>query len=129
MCEKCQDRGFILINQNGLDVAKDCECKPLLEFERRCKVSGISRAFQEKTFANFDVGENQARIVARDVALQYCGAFPEIKDAEAIADIVAGRVCKLLSEMKLEQTEVLAEQEADEPALIDESVLSFLSAF
>lgn len=53
----------------------------------------------------------------------------ETVDAEAIADIVAGRVCKLLSEMKLEQTEVLAAQEADEPALIDESVLSFLSAF
>lgn len=53
----------------------------------------------------------------------------EIIDAETIADIVAGRVCKLLSEMKPEQTEVLAEQEADGPALIDESVLSFLSAF
>ena len=53
----------------------------------------------------------------------------ETIDAEAIADIVAGRVCKLLSEMKPEQTEVLAEQEADEPALIDKSVLSFLSAF
>lgn len=53
----------------------------------------------------------------------------ETIDAEAIADIVAGRVCKLLSEMKPEQTEVLAEQETDEPALIDESVLSFLSAF
>ena len=53
----------------------------------------------------------------------------ETFDAEAIADIVAGRVCKLLSEMKPEQTEVLSEQEVDEPALIDESVLSFLSAF
>lgn len=92
MCEKCQDRGFILVNQNGLDVAKDCECKPLLEFERRCKVSGISRAFQEKTFANYDVGENQARIVARDVALQYCGAFPEIKDTMNNSFMIQGQV-------------------------------------
>ena len=51
---------------------------------------GFRTKITEKTFANYDVGENQARIVARDVALQYCGAFPEIKDLNGQKQSISG---------------------------------------
>lgn len=108
---------------NGAD-KKKISLRFRLDKERDTKALEILEALKQQK------GDSYNDIII-DLLLASVVTKPAIEtiDAEAIADIVAGRVCKLLSEMKPEQTEVLTAQEADEPALIDESVLSFLSAF
>ena len=108
---------------NGAD-KKKISLRFRLDKERDTKALEILEALKQQK-------GNSYNDIIIDLLLASAVTKPAIDtiDAEAIADIVAGRVCKLLSEMKPEQPEVLAEQEDDEPALIDESVLSFLSAF
>jgi len=108
---------------NGAD-KKKISLRFRLDKERDTKALEILEALKQQK------GDSYNDIII-DLLLVSAITKPAIEtiDAEGIADIVASRVCKLLSEMKPEQTNVLEEQEADEPALIDESVLSFLSAF
>lgn len=63
-CEKCRDREFLLvINEDGYEVAKECECRKVRQHERRIKNSKISKTFQNKNFSNFEeITENHKKL-------------------------------------------------------------------
>lgn len=53
-CPKCKDREFIfVIDQDGKEWAKDCECRKVRQHERRIANSHIAKTFRDKGFGNF----------------------------------------------------------------------------
>lgn len=63
-CEKCQDREFILVvDDQGHEWAKECECRKFREHERRIANSHIASTFQEKGFGNFkEINKNYSQL-------------------------------------------------------------------
>lgn len=77
-CEKCGGSGFLLYkNENGQDVAKECECRARMVTEARMRKSGIGDAFLSKTIEGFVTKENDTLKNAKRMASSYVEHFIE----------------------------------------------------
>lgn len=92
-CEKCNDTGWVFItDEEGNECVRECECRELLKAQNRLKASGISDEFQKKGFKNFSDRGKPLLKRARDMAIDYCKKFPEIKDTRYNSIIFMGQV-------------------------------------
>lgn len=75
-CALCSDREFIIEGNK----AHPCQCKEAKDYKRILDVSGISIAFQQKTFSNFMVG-NKPKVLqkAKAVAEDYVENFHHLQ--------------------------------------------------
>ena len=80
MCEKCGDQGFILYrNEQGYDMARECECRAKMITESMMRASGISEAFRKKTIEGFETKGNKILENAKNTADDYVKNFFEIE--------------------------------------------------
>lgn len=92
-CPKCKDQtGFLVRNEQGYEVWRDCECEKKRMIERLFKASAITEEFAKKTFGNFDLGP-VSEIVreAYTVAYEYVREFSSIRDKRQNSIALLGR--------------------------------------
>ena len=78
MCEKCGGYGFISYrNEQGYEMARECECRAKMITESRMRASGISEAFQKKTIEGFETKGNKILENAKNTAIDYVKNFFE----------------------------------------------------
>ena len=78
MCDKCGGSGFISYrNEQGYEMAKECDCRTRMITEIRMRASGISEAFQRKTIDSFDTKGNKVLEGAKQTASDYVRTFFE----------------------------------------------------
>lgn len=82
-CRKCKDEeGYIVRNDNGIEVWKFCECRDKKRIQRLMKASQITDEFKKKSFSNFRCEGRPALIQdAYETVVEYWEAIPEIKDS------------------------------------------------
>lgn len=74
-CPKCKDLEFIIEN----NVGRDCECRELRIYEEILENSGISTAFKNKTFGNYNIeGKAKTIINAKEAAMDYVRNYKQI---------------------------------------------------
>lgn len=77
-CEKCGGHGFIFYrNEQGYEMAKECECRARMVTETRMRASGISQAFLTKTIEEFQTKGNGVLENAKRMAADYVEHFLE----------------------------------------------------
>lgn len=78
MCEKCGGYGFTFYkDEQGYDMAAECECRSKIITEKRMRASGISEAFQRKTIEEFVTKGNRILENAKNAANDYVEHFLE----------------------------------------------------
>ncbi|MGL5752707.1 MAG: DnaA ATPase domain-containing protein [Paraclostridium sp.] len=87
-CEKCRDLTFIIKD----DYAYECECRVVKQAENILKNSGISKAFRNKTFDNFNYAINMHTVSAFTKANEYVGDFETIKEERCNSIMFIGAV-------------------------------------
>lgn len=92
VCPKCGGSGWILYKKDGLDYCKECECREVTKAKTRLESSGISEEFQKKGFKNFDDRGMDALKTAKNMAVEYCKRFEEIKNSRNNSIIFMGQV-------------------------------------
>ncbi|WP_236904919.1 ATP-binding protein [Clostridium formicaceticum] len=74
-CSICQDREYIIDRHS----VKPCRCRETKIYQRILQKSGISEAFQRKTFKNYDTNKKPLIIInAKKMAMEYVAAFQKI---------------------------------------------------
>ena len=73
------------------NTAKACKCREAKQYQRILEASGISEAFQKKTFSNF-VTKNEQIKAAKAMAIDYCRNFDVIRDTENNSIAFLGQV-------------------------------------
>ncbi len=77
-CEKCKDTHYILQkNEDGYEVARECECKAIREALRHMRQSGISKEFAKQSFDNYEDFGNEQLAYAKNTAIRYTNDFIE----------------------------------------------------
>lgn len=87
-CDKCRDLTFII---DG-NVATPCDCRDLREADDILKSSGISEEFRKKTFNAFNYSYSNQIKDAYKKAIEYAGAFDDIKDSRRNSIMFLGQV-------------------------------------
>lgn len=78
-CEKCQDRGYTFVKQEGAsDAVKFCECREIELAKERLEKSGIADRVKTNTFKSYKVN-NQVRENARNTCIKYITDFNKEK--------------------------------------------------
>lgn len=92
-CNICKDEEVILVrHEDGMEYARDCDCKKSRKAEKLMKSSKITEEFQGKTFRNFDLkGRPLVVQQARDAAYNYTINFEEIRNTRANSISLLGR--------------------------------------
>lgn len=92
-CLKCKDEeGFIVRNETGHEVWRDCECIKQKRIERLFNASTITVEFAKKTFGNFDVGSISEIIrEAHSVSYEYVREFSNIRKDRQNSIALLGR--------------------------------------
>lgn len=92
-CPKCQDKGFILRrDENGYEVAYDCECFETQIAQDMMRHSGITSEFQKKTFDNFITKDNKQLADAKTKAMQYVENFEKAEHDRYNSIMFCGQV-------------------------------------
>lgn len=76
-CKNCKDIGWLL--DEDTNTAVPCICREVKNYQRALKEAGISSAFADKTFANYEVTKQRTK-KARDTAMKYVQDFNDIKN-------------------------------------------------
>ncbi len=75
-CPICKDLEYIIEGNR----ARDCKCREAKNYQRILVRSGISKAFQQKSFSNFSLkGKSKVLIAAKEMAENYVKNFHDIK--------------------------------------------------
>lgn len=90
-CEKCHDMGYVLTEQDGVDVAIRCECYEKRMSLIRMKNSGIPEEFSKKGFQDFETMGISALETAKQKAEMYCRSFLEIENDRQNSIIFCGQ--------------------------------------
>ena len=61
-CNKCQDENGYIINENGMQLWKICECVPAKKIRNMMKSSQITDDFRQLTFENFETKGKHSQI-------------------------------------------------------------------
>lgn len=91
-CEKCKDRGEVLVMINGHDVSRRCKCYKVRQARRLMERSGISQEFQKKRFDNFDTQNIPQLENAKGKAIQYVRMFEECEHDRKNSIMFTGQV-------------------------------------
>jgi len=79
-CHICRDTGFILTEADGTLLATLCKCREVKKYKRILRESGISEAFQKKTFDVFDTKGHEELQRAKKAAMEYVNGYHERGD-------------------------------------------------
>jgi len=74
-CQKCKDSRWIILDVDGHEVWKQCECYAIEQAEKLMEKSGISAEFRKKSFDDFDTKSNPMLINAKNKAINYVKNF------------------------------------------------------
>lgn len=88
-CNVCKDSEWVLDERTN--TAKPCRCREGKLYQRILEASGISEAFQKKTFSNF-ITKNEQIKAAKAMAIDYCRNFDAIRDTENNSIAFLGQV-------------------------------------
>lgn len=77
-CAKCEDKGYILVIEDGTEAVKFCECRELKLARERLEKSGIADRVKINTFKNYKVN-NEIRNNARNTCVRYITDFNKEK--------------------------------------------------
>lgn len=92
-CSKCNGIGWVIKkDEDGNEYAIECECQEVIKAKRRLEASGISEEFRKKGFKNFDDRNMPLLKKARDIAIDYCKNFPEIRSTRYNSILFMGQV-------------------------------------
>lgn len=92
VCPKCGGSGYIQYEKDGYTFAKNCECKEVQYAKERLERSGISEEFQKKGFKNFNDRGMDLLKKAKAMAIDYCKAFPDIRNTRYNSVLFQGQV-------------------------------------
>ena len=92
MCEKCQDTGYIVTRENGMEMAERCECLKKRIAADAMERSGISPELQKKGFNNFNSKGIDTLEMAKKKALEYYNCFRTIEHSRNNSIIFCGQV-------------------------------------
>lgn len=90
-CEKCRDMGYVLMEQDGIDVAVRCECYEKRMTMIRMRNSGIPEEFGKKGFREFETMGIPALETAKQKAEMYCRDFRKIENDRQNSIIFCGQ--------------------------------------
>src|SRR5690606_5231668 len=81
-CKKCRDEtGYIIRNEAGFEVWTICECKEKRLIERLFSSSQITPQFQQKSLADFQLGNRPQMIIdAYHCTKAYVESFSDVRD-------------------------------------------------
>lgn len=88
-CEICKDTEWIYDPVNN--IAKPCKCREVKLYKRILESSGITEAFLQKNFNNFDV-KNQITANAKAMAMDYVKKFEQIRESKNNSIAFLGQV-------------------------------------
>lgn len=91
-CPKCKDKGYILVDIDGYDVARECECSGIRQAKELMRQSGISEGFLRKDFKNFDIRNNPQLGNAKNKAIQYTKDFSGVEHERHNSIMFSGQV-------------------------------------
>lgn len=91
-CEKCNDTGWIIYQENGIEYCKPCECQEVAKAQHRLKASGISEEFLKKGFKNFNDRNMDILKKAKNIGILYCKDFPKIRNTKRNSVLYMGQV-------------------------------------
>lgn len=89
-CNQCQDKGYLIINEDGTETVKFCECRELAWAKERLEKSGIADRVKNNTFKNYEVN-NQARLNARNICIKYITDFNKEKSLLLQGQVGSGK--------------------------------------
>jgi DNA replication protein DnaC len=92
VCPKCNGVGYIFYDENGYQIARECECQELIKAKARLKASGISDEFLKKGFKNFNDRNLPVLKKAKEIGLDYCKQFPSIRHERRNSVLYQGQV-------------------------------------
>ena len=73
-CEECGGCGWIFkVDENGYEVASECQCQKLKKAQKRIENSGLALVFRNKTFDNF-VAKSKELANAKNKAQKFVSA-------------------------------------------------------
>lgn len=87
-CDICKDSEFIIEN----NAARPCKCREVKNYHRILDRSGISKAFQQKTFDNYNTKGRKLLEVAKNSAIKYAENFEVIKSEKNNSICFLGQV-------------------------------------
>ena len=90
-CEECQDTGWKLVTENGVDTAVKCKCYEIRMNRLRMEHSGISRELQSKGFNDFECRGMQELERAKKKAIMYYQSFPQKENSRHNSIMFCGR--------------------------------------
>lgn len=93
-CPICRGWGFETYwnPEANQEWARPCSCRTVNAAKRRIEQSGISKAFRNKGFKNFKVDDNPTLKRAKNIALDYCKRFPELRETSHNSILLLGQV-------------------------------------
>ena len=92
-CPKCRDTGWIEYDDEaGRAWSKRCDCQVIRESRRLLEKSGISEEFKRMRFSTFDPRDNEILAKAKETAMRYVKAFPELEKARCNSIMFCGQV-------------------------------------
>lgn len=84
-CPNCRDLGYVFVtNDQNCEAAIPCKCLAKKQIFEKLEKCGLSQAFRQKTFSNYNC-ENQYQIKAKHQVLKFCSNFAENKNSLIIS--------------------------------------------
>lgn len=74
-CTECKDTGFSFYVSDGVEVAKPCRCRKIIEARVRLQKSGLAKDFRGKSFENFETFDNEQLEQAKRKSEKYVATF------------------------------------------------------
>lgn len=91
-CCICKGKGYTECEQDGYSFVKECECMQTVIAQDMLKRSGISEKFQKKGFKNFNDRGMDVLKKAKEMGLQYCKEFLQIRNSRRNSILYQGQV-------------------------------------
>ncbi|ORX22204.1 DNA replication protein, partial [Thermoanaerobacterium sp. PSU-2] len=90
-CPICKDMEWIIDDKTN--TARPCKCREVKTYKRILENSGISEAFQKRTFKNFITTNKPQQVIdARNMAIRYVKEFDNLKNAKNNSIAFLGQV-------------------------------------
>ena len=89
-CNKCNDKGYTIINEDGTEAVKFCECREITLAKERLEKSGIADRVKTNTFKTYKV-DNDARNSARNICIKYITDFNKEKSLLLQGQVGSGK--------------------------------------
>ncbi|WP_143318392.1 ATP-binding protein [Clostridium sp. HBUAS56017] len=90
-CSKCRDSGWILVKEDGREVARSCECREKEKLNLQWKKAGINLEKSTQTFGNFKEW-NQVIKKAKSISIAYANNFQKNQHSRQNSILLCGQV-------------------------------------